>query len=170
MGQELGLDVPYWAATRGESILIKQIGSPGRFLWFISCVSSAIKTSLWYDPNCVSLFYPLGGWKGKIGYAKIRNNLEIEKKSARYFKKYLADCMEWRIWGLLAVTCQDTSSGQTDRMAFCDFGMTVVPVAPLLYRYSVNHISSVSISTFMFIFHRLSLDDGLSSADVLNGL
>ena len=43
-------------------------------------------------------------------------------------------------------------------------------LAPLLYRYSVNHISSVSISTFMFIFHRLSLDDGLSSADVLNGL
>ena len=34
----------------------------------------------------------------------------------------------------------------------------------------VNHISSVSISTFMFIFHRLSLDEGLSSADVLNGL
>ena len=42
-------------------------------------------------------------------------------------------------------------------------------LTPLLYRCSVNHISSVSISTFMFIFHRLSLFDGLSSVDVLKG-
>lgn len=66
---------------------------------------------------------------------------------------------------------KDGNQGTTDNQVLLNLCI-IYPrsmLTPLLYCCSVYHISSVSISTLMFIFHRLSLDDGLSSADVLKG-